>query len=111
MTGIEDVLAEHYHPPFCDAPPELSCDGNPVRDIRRCKGCEYLVKVRDLDCPRCAQDRLLERLRILLRLELPLDRIDTNPEGTYADGFVDGKVAQMEHDMEIINKILGVTNK
>lgn len=108
MTKLEDVLAEHYHPPFCNAHKELSCSGNPTRDIDGCKGCEYLVKVRDLDCPRCAQDRLIAKLKILLRLEMPSTRLDVNPCGTYEDGFVEGKVAQLEHDIETINKILGV---
>jgi hypothetical protein len=42
---------------------------------------------------------------------MPSTRLDTNPDGTYEDGFVDGKVAQLNHDMETINKILGVTNE
>ncbi|PKH44530.1 hypothetical protein KKB3_01696 [Dehalococcoides mccartyi] len=91
MNNLEDVLVEHIG----------DCVFNSFGST--------VDWVCATDCPRCAQDRLLEHLRILLRLELPLARIDTNPEGTYADGFVDGKVAQLEHDMETINKILGET--
>lgn len=105
MNNSEDVLVEHRENWEC----KWVRGRCPHNNDFRCSECEYYVLRCSSSCPRCAQDRLLERLRILLRLELPLARIDTNPEGTYADGFVDGKVAQLEHDMETINKILGET--
>jgi len=107
MNSLEDVLAKHMEDWGCKN--VSNCPHYNENDIR-CSECEYLVIRCFFNCPRCAQDRLLEHLRILLRLELPLNRIDTNPDGTYEDGFADGKVAQLNHDMETINKILGVTN-
>ena len=98
-------LAEHKDDWECKA--SGSC---PHNDDFSCSGCEYLVIRCYPSCPRRAQDNLLEHLRILLKLHLPLSRIDTNPDGTYEDGFVDGKVAQLEHDMETINKILEESN-
>lgn len=104
MNNLEDVLVEHRENWECKW-----VGGKCPHDFP-CSKCGYNVLRCSKSCPRCAQDRLLEHLRILLRLELPLNRIDTNPDGTYEDGFADGKVAQLNHDMETINKILGVTN-